>query len=324
MFNLVKKIVYKGNHFSWRLELVLFLQYTLAHFFNEKSSLIQYLYEKRDFYIENYLIKKGYINTKVALNMITKKTKKELNTNCIWVYWAQGWDNPPFHVEFCKNSILKNANGRNVILISDANYKEYVDIPDYIEQKKEEGKITLTHFSDILRFSLLADYGGLWLDASMFVMRPLKDYIYKKTFYTIRLKQDFTNNRIISKARWVGSCVGSNSKNHKIFLLGRNFFFKYWKNEVYLINYFLIDYFFDIIFELDKLLKKELLENDYFNQGIYELYEDINSTNLNLLNKEIYLTTDIYYLSWKKEYKKEINGKKTIYSYLIDKIKKVN
>lgn len=322
MFDLIKKIIYKGRHFSWRLEWVLFLQYTLIHFFNEKSILIQYLYKKRDFYIKNYLIKKGYINTVITPDMITKKTKRELDSNCIWIYWAQGWDNPPLHVEFYKNSVLKNANGRKVILISDKNYRDYVNIPDYIEHKKKEGKITITHFSDILRFSLLADYGGLWLDASMFVMRPLKDHhMYKRSFYTIRLKEDFTNNRIISKARWVGSCMGSNTKNHKIFLVGRNFFFLYWMKEVCLINYFLIDYFFDIIFKLDESLKEELLKNNYFNQGIYGLYKDINKTDLNLLNKGIYLKTDIYYLSWKKEYKKEIDGKKTIYSYLIDKIK---
>lgn len=320
MFNLIKKVIYKSIHFSFKLEIVLFLQYILIYFFDEKSLLMQYLYKKRDLYIENYLMKNNYINTIVSENILTKKIKKQIDSNCIWIYWAKGWNNPPEHVEFCKNSVLKNANNRNVILISDENYRDYVNIPDYIERKKREGKITITHFSDILRFSLLADYGGLWLDASMFVMRPLKDhYIYKRSFYTIRLKEDITNNRIVSKARWVGSCMGSNTNNHKIFLLGRNFFFEYWKKEVYLIHYHLIDYFFDIIFKLDRSLKKDLLENEYIDQGIYELYKDINTTNLNILDKEIYLKTDIYYLSWKKEYKKQINGEKTIYGYLINK-----
>lgn len=319
MFNLIKKIVYKGKHFSWRLEWVLFFQYTLIHFFNEKSILIQYLYKKRDFYIENYLIKKGYINTVITSDMITKKTKRELDSNCIWIYWAQGWDNPPLHVEFCKNSVLKNANGRNVILISDENYRDYVDIPDYIEHKKKEGKITITHFSDILRFSLLADYGGLWLDASMFVMRPLEDHIYKKNFYTIKLKRDFTNNNIISKCRWTVSCIGAANKNYELFILGRNFFFNYWKKETMLINYFWMDYFIDIILRENSKIKNDLQEIDYINQGIYELFNDINSSNLNLLKKEIYLKTDIYYLSWKKEYKKQIDGEKTIYGYFIDK-----
>lgn len=319
MFNLIKKIIYKGRHFSWRLELVVFLQYILEHFFYEKSLLMQYLYKKRDFYIENYLIKKGYISTKITLDMITKKTKKNLDPNCIWIYWAQGWDNPPFHVEFCKNSVLKNANGRNVILISDENYRDYVEIPDYIEYKKKEGKITITHFSDILRFSLLADYGGLWLDASMFVMRPLEDHIYKKNFYTIKLKRDFTNNKIISKCRWTVSCIGAANKNYELFILGRNFFFNYWKKETMLINYFWMDYFIDIILRENSKIKNDLQEIDYINQGIYELFNDINSSNLNLLKKEIYLKTDIYYLSWKKEYKKQIDGEKTIYSYFIDK-----
>lgn len=319
MFDLIKKIIYKGRHFSWRLGFVLFLQYNLVVFFNEKSLLIQYLYKKRDFYIENYLIKKGYVNTEITSDMITKEKKKKLDSNCIWIYWAQGWENPPFHVEFCKNSVLKNANGKNVILISDKNYKDYVDIPDYIEQKKEKGKITKTHFSDVLRFCLLADYGGLWLDASMFIMRPLKNYfINKRFFYTIKVKPEFINKRIISNGRWTIGCMGTSKCNYKLFVLGRNFLFNYCKNENVIISYFWVDYFFDIIFRIDEKLKEDLLDESYSNESIYELLNDINNTNLDLLKKDVYLNTDIYYLSWKKEYKKEINGKETIYGYFIN------
>ena len=318
----LKKIFYIAKYFSIKLMLILCFFHVLKYILNKKNVIIQYLYKKRDFYIENYLIKNGYINTVVSKDMITVKPKKKLDTNCIWIYWAQGWENPPEHVSFCKNSVIKNANGRNVILISDKNYKEYVNIPNYIEQKKREGKITITHFSDILRFSLLADYGGLWLDASMFVNKPFEDSLLEKNFYTVRLKTDFTNNSIVSRARWVVSCIGTRKKNYKLFVLGRKFFFNYWKKEEYLINYFLIDYFFDIIFRLDKSLNKDLLENEYFNQGIYELSKEINTTNLNSLKKEIYLKTNIYYLSWKNEYKKQINGEKTIYNYFINKYKR--
>lgn len=316
---IVKKFFLIGKNFSWKLVCVLYINKILIKFMDINSFLIQYLYKRRDYYIENYLLKNGYINTVVSKDMLIVKPKKKLDNNCIWIYWAQGWENPPEHVDFCKNSVIKNANGRRVILISDKNYDEYIYIPKYIKEKRLNGKITVTHFSDILRFSLLADYGGLWLDASIFVNKPLQSDLLEKNFYTIRLKNDFTNNSIVSKARWIVSCIGTRKKNYKLFVLGKNFFFNYWKNEEYLIDYFLIDYFFDIILKKDKLVKQDFLENDFSNQGIYKLSRIINSIDLDLLEKDIYQTTNIYYLSWKKKYIRYKEGKSTIYNYFYSK-----
>lgn len=318
MFNLIKKVVYKGRYYSWRLELILFLQHILVRCIDEKSLLIQYLYKKRDFLIENYLIKKDYFKADIK-DVSSIVPKKKISSSIIWIYWAQGWEKAPQHVKLCLNSVVKNSNRRKVICISDDNYREFVNIPKYIEEKRTKGIITTTHFSDILRYTLLAEYGGLWLDASIFLMKSLDEKILEKNLFTISLKNDFSNNRIISHARWVGSCIGSCKSHYKLFEIGRNFFFEYWKEEKMLINYFLIDYFMDIILKKDKEIKNDLLENGFTNQGIYKLSEVINSTNLSILSKPIYQETSIYYLSWKKDYKETINGKKTIYGYLIEK-----
>lgn len=59
----------------------------------------------------------------------------------------------------------------NVCLITKDNYNKYCHIPDYILQKLYRQEISITHFSDILRVSLLAENGGLWLDSTCWVSK---------------------------------------------------------------------------------------------------------------------------------------------------------
>lgn len=49
------------------------------------------------------------------------------------------------------------------------NYKDYVNMPDYIIRKQQSGEIDLTHFSDILRMMLLAQHGGIWMDSTLLI-----------------------------------------------------------------------------------------------------------------------------------------------------------
>ena len=62
---------------------------------------------------------------------------------------------------------------------------EYISFSDVIVQRFNEGKITLTHLSDILRAKLLYQYGGLWLDATYFISDERFEKIFEKNFYTI-------------------------------------------------------------------------------------------------------------------------------------------
>ncbi|MBQ9553448.1 hypothetical protein IJU97_00315 [bacterium] len=49
------------------------------------------------------------------------------------------------------------------------NYEKYVTLPAFIIKKVYEHKISITHLSDIIRMALLKQYGGIWVDATMFI-----------------------------------------------------------------------------------------------------------------------------------------------------------
>lgn len=109
-----------------------------------------------------------YIENKITPEK-TKANKSFLNQKIIWQYWGQGIDNKllPEIVKSCFNSIDTFKDDYIVIRLDDSSIKEYLEIPEFILQKKSNGDLSPAFFSDILRLSLLYHYGGIWIDATM-------------------------------------------------------------------------------------------------------------------------------------------------------------
>jgi hypothetical protein len=89
----------------------------------------------------------------------------------IWFLWLQGLENAPLVVQKCYASWLKHNPGWKIIFLDEAN------LPNYISLKPRQ--VTQQAFSDILRISLLAKYGGIWVDATCFCMQPLDEWLYR-------------------------------------------------------------------------------------------------------------------------------------------------
>ncbi len=106
----------------------------------------------------------------------------------IWICWLQGLENAPEIVKCCVNSIISNVEGKIHIITYD-NYNKYVKIDECILKKHKCGIISKTHFSDIIRLALLCKYGGIWMDATLYMMDSrLPDYIYKLPFFMYKVK----------------------------------------------------------------------------------------------------------------------------------------
>ena len=95
----------------------------------------------------------------------------------IWIYWNTGMENAPEIIKKCYESVLKYGK-RQVIVLSEKNMGEYVQLPKTIEKKKKEGSISLAAYADLMRFSLLSYYGGIWIDATVY----LTDYLSEEIF----------------------------------------------------------------------------------------------------------------------------------------------
>lgn len=90
----------------------------------------------------------------------------------IWVCWLQGLENAPKLIKSTINSILANSSGYQVRLIDLNNLNNYLSLPPLIANKCKQGGV-IQHFTDIIRFGLIAKYGGIWMDANILVTNPI-------------------------------------------------------------------------------------------------------------------------------------------------------
>lgn len=109
-------------------------------------------------------------------------------SNSVWVYWHQGVENAPSIVKACINSIVRQCNFQNlnVRILSYNSLADYVSIDKRIVKKMEGGELSLAHFSDIVRLTILSKYGGCWIDSTVFLTGNIPNMILNSNFFVFR------------------------------------------------------------------------------------------------------------------------------------------
>ena len=271
---------------------------------------------KKDEWILNYL--------KDKLNMVLEKFKQDdyvgdSDSTCpIWVCWWSGEEDAPELVKQCIRSIRKNAGKHQVNLISEKNYSDYLDIPDYILSKVNSGAMCIAHFTDYLRVSLIEKYGGLWLDATIFCSSTIPDEYFEKSFFTCK-SELVASSRYLSQFRWTGFCLGG-WKNHVFFRYLKESFEYYWRTETSAIDYLLMDYLFETAYRnlpavrycMDDVMPNNLHRDD--------LQAAMNATlPASMWNTVLKDDTVLYKLSWRETYLLETEGREpSIFAYYLN------
>jgi hypothetical protein len=190
----------------------------------------------------------------------------------IWIMWWQGWDNMPPIVKACFHSIQKhNKSQYPIVLLTKDNFKEYVNLPGYILKKVDEGLITLTHLSDIIRVCLLADHGGLWLDSTIYATRDFADDLLDRPFITIKTPED---PQYVLQCKWTSFCLGGKIKVYKFM---KALFFEHWKVYDSFIDYFSIDYGIRMLFDEDDETKEIINQWSIPSRNLYFLQSNLNN-----------------------------------------------
>lgn len=107
----------------------------------------------------------------------------------IWMYWDTGWgdeNNLPYRacdgvkeplVVKCVESWKHYNPGWEIRQLDDSTLSTYVDLREHIVDW-ETKSISVQAKSDIIRLCLLKQYGGVWVDATLWCHRPLDEWIY--------------------------------------------------------------------------------------------------------------------------------------------------
>ena len=167
-------------------------------------------------------------------------------SNKVWVCWLQGMDTAPALVQKCYTSLQEHLSDREIILLTQENYRNYVNFPDHIQQKIDNGMISKTHFSDLLRLELLIHHGGTWVDATVFCSGgSIPGYMMDSDLFVYQaLKPGLDGHPTCISSWFMTACT-----NHPILLLTRHLLYTYWEKHKKLKDYFLLHDCFQLSIE---------------------------------------------------------------------------
>lgn len=238
----------------------------------------------------------------------------------VWVLWLQGLDQAPELVRMCIKSICTNMPSvAEVKLLTLDNLGQYIRVPDWIIQKVNEGKISLTHFSDIVRMGLLYRYGGMWIDATYYVHRAVEAEFFDREFYTNRLSVPQWRADI-SRSRWAGNCMLMKPGN----LLAKfalECFYEYWKLKDDMIDYYLIDYVIALAYDNLPEVRRMIDDCPYSQPQVFELGKVMNNKWSKEKMEAMTKDTNFFKLSYKVPLVKEnVVDDMTFYGYLLKRM----
>ncbi len=181
----------------------------------------------------------------------------------IWTMWQQGEAQMPETVKASLKTIKDFAkrNGCECYLLTNENLADFINIPADITEKYKNKELSAAHYSDIVRFSLLYQYGGIWMDATLFVSPYATLEMFEGDFFSLNHPPLDTNKleRTICDYKWSGFfLVGQNGGSH--FKHIRDLYIYYVRKYPIFIHYLMMDYFIISEYETNHEFRK--LVND--------------------------------------------------------------
>lgn len=285
--------------------LLVYGKYVIPH------RLLQSIAQHRDNSIENKI-------KSISKTRITNYSESNIvNNEPIWLFWMQGEENMPSVAKLCLEYLRKNANSHPVIVITKDNIKNYVTIPNRVYNLWGKGNITTTHFSDILRLALLSQHGGFWADATMLITRPIPEEIFNSSLFTIKT-QPF--GYYVSKCRWTGFCIASREKGMLV-TNAYQMLIDYWNNTDIQIDYFILDYIFDILYKENEIIQEDIDKIPYTNENLHQINPILCDNYDEKLFAELTKDTYMFKLSWKTYSTEQLTkNPNNYYNHLLNKV----
>lgn len=229
--------------------------------------------------------------------------------NPIWIYWNKGIKQAPIIVQECYESVCKHSN-QKIILLNDKNLANYIQLPDYIEKKKDAGQISMAGYADLMRFALLEHYGGTWIDSTVYLTEPIPDVILNSDFFAVRNSLLLIDNPVLYPAWFLHA-----KKENKTIREIRNVAFAYWLKNEHVIEYLLPNLIITLVVKSNLDVEQAIpyMNSDYSEYLVKVLADDYSEEKWNWIKR----LTGIHKLTYKLSSSIEMKG--TFYKVLIEK-----
>ena len=279
-------------------------------FYNNYSAFGKKLSLYNEKVIKNFLYKNVIQNLKNIKSQSVQPVNKDVKENTvIWTMWWQGYKNAPDIVKKCIDRIKSENKHNKVVIIDSQNYKDYVKINPQILNLVTENKITITQLSDIIRANLLFNYGGVWIDSTVYELKPLPERIFSMPFYTIKTGK-YTNDP--SHGRWTGFFMSAPKGSELMGFMKECFNIYYDKYDI-LIDYILVDYLINLAYDVNAEIKREIKLVPQNNEDVFKLALFLNKdvSKAQILSRS---NTYLYKLTYKMNF---IDDPNTLYNQII-------
>jgi len=324
IFRYCIKIIYLTFHFNF----IIAIKLIVIPLLNKNKSI----YERNEYKhkaISQYL-KRKYRKIINSFDMKKNEIEPSFADNYpIWFLWWDGEDSMPQIVKACYNALKKNSNGHKINFVTKDNLNTFINLPAYILKKVKKKKLSLTHLSDIIRMCLLYEHGGLWIDSTVLLTKPLPplpEICSHLGFWTPKDDGEIittcfgAKNWIVREGRWLTFCLYT-SKNNVLPDFVRALYFAYVKSNNIMIDYFIFDYFISIAYETLPEIRVMIDSVPDNNPKVHEIHHRLNPNYE--YNKDLFDTicknTFFHKLNWKEKYSLFTkNGKLTNYGYIIN------
>lgn len=192
-------------------------------------------------------LEKKYRKDLAEINRKYDSSLPHINCKKIWICWLQGMENAPEIVKACYKSIKRNIVDREIVLITEKNYREYIEFPVIIQKKIDRGIINITHMTDLLRLELLIKYGGTWIDATVLCTSgDIPEYMLDSDLFMFQCLKPGRDGHATVISSWFITAT----TNNRFLIYTRELLYNYWSRNNHLIDYFLLHIFFQLCIDL--------------------------------------------------------------------------
>lgn len=258
---------------------------------------------------------KKYLKYKASIpvDLFFPESKENIDEP-IWVFWNDGLDKAPEIVKACYKSIKKYSD-RNVILLTDDNKKDYIQMPRYLEQKRKKGVLPLAIYTDLMRVALLEHYGGTWLDSTIYLTASIPLEILNSDFFVFHNSLGEIDNPVLYPVWFIHA-----KRHNKTIAEIRNVLFAYWQKENHIREYLFSNIVITQVMEASPQFEEDMpyLNSDYSEYMVKRLGDRYSEDVFSWI-KEL---TGIHKLTYKLD--SSINKEGTVYHHIVEESRRAD
>ena len=241
----------------------------------------------------------------------------------VFVCWWQGEEKMPPLVSACVGRIKKKipCDYAQLHLITYENYSDYVELPEYVVEKHKNGTISRAHFSDVLRFSLLKTYGGMWIDSTVFLSDNFNFDFLNREFYTQKYEFSEECPHEACMGKWCGFFLCGQA-NLQLFDFVYDSLLFWWQKHDRVVDYVFFDYIIKVGYNNFPQIKETIDSVEPNNKNIWLLSQHLNDAFEKNEYEKILNSNGFFKLAHGAMCKEnDENGNLTVYGHIISEVK---